>query len=164
MVASEHSDASRQLCCAGTASRYRADASETGLTHTDAQEAGAGSKSAGRGRQHCRAPQTTSAAWRAAGSSSLQASADALRSGSLGHGARAWIRLTTQVLSSLIAAWSDLSAALSHDILVMKPATSPAGYAWMFLNVMVSAGYVLGMRKRIKVTNFKVRRSVRRHR
>ena len=39
----------------------------------------------------------------------------------------------------------------------MKPATSTAGYVWMFLNVLVSAGYVLGMRKRIKVTNFKVR-------
>ena len=33
---------------------------------------------------------------------------------------------------------------------------SPEGYLWMLANVLVSAGYVLGMRKRIKATNFKV--------
>lgn len=31
---------------------------------------------------------------------------------------------------------------------------------WMLINCIVSAGYVLGMRKRIKVTNFKVGRQV----
>lgn len=38
-----------------------------------------------------------------------------------------------------------------------QSARTAAGYAWMMVNCLASAGYVLGMRKRIKVTNFKVR-------
>lgn len=58
----------------------------------------------------------------------------------------------------MIAAWSDVARTFSGEgVLDEKAVTSSAGYVWMFLNVLVSAGYVLGMRKRIKVTNFKVR-------
>jgi GDP-mannose transporter len=88
-----------------------------------------------------------------------------------------------QVLSSLIAAWSDISNALGSlsdmatkaeldtvsgvEIPVAGSTTRLAdiagamsqlnsGYLWMIINCMASAGYVLAMRKRIKVTNFKV--------
>lgn len=71
------------------------------------------------------------------------------------------------VLSSLIAAWDDISKALlqsaSEQVLptlvdanAKASGNTAAGYLWMMVNCMVSAGYVLGMRKRIKVTNFKV--------
>ena len=73
-----------------------------------------------------------------------------------------------QVLSSLIAAWSDIARFLgagSADVIVpvydpsagRPTGNSTAGYLWMLVNCLVSAGYVLGMRKRIKVTNFKVK-------
>ncbi|KAL9055963.1 MAG: hypothetical protein Q9162_003259 [Coniocarpon cinnabarinum] len=69
------------------------------------------------------------------------------------------------VLSSVIAAWADIQAALdsvgggksatqsaeASD----KISTLNAGYVWMLLNCFCSATYVLGMRKRIKLTNFK---------
>ncbi|GAA95563.1 uncharacterized protein L969DRAFT_85250 [Mixia osmundae IAM 14324] len=84
------------------------------------------------------------------------------------------------ILSSLIAGWADISHALQSlsevsaqttldpvtgaEIPAM-PTSIPditaavgqlnAGYLWMAINVFVSAGYVLAMRKRIKVTNFK---------
>jgi GDP-mannose transporter len=70
-----------------------------------------------------------------------------------------------QVLSSLIAAWDDVArllsnsgsgAALLSDAEAAQSARTAAGYAWMMVNCLASAGYVLGMRKRIKVTNFKV--------
>jgi len=72
------------------------------------------------------------------------------------------------VISSIIAAWSDVSSALSGSI----PATSSSismislqsaagalrglniGYIWMFTNCLTSAAYVLSMRKRIKLTGF----------
>jgi len=66
------------------------------------------------------------------------------------------------VFSSVIAAWADIQHALST-----KPgdatsgeaseaiATLNAGYIWMLLNCFCAAAYVLGMRKRIKLTNFK---------
>jgi GDP-mannose transporter len=71
-----------------------------------------------------------------------------------------------QVLSSVIAAWEDVTrfiygvdpsvaAALASGA---QKGNSPAGYLWMFVNCLVSAGYVLGMRKRIKAFNFKVRK------
>lgn len=62
------------------------------------------------------------------------------------------------VLSSVIAAWADIQHALlggdsteAND----KISTLNAGYIWMMLNCFCSATYVLGMRKRIKLTNFK---------
>ncbi|KAK1927351.1 hypothetical protein DB88DRAFT_477706 [Papiliotrema laurentii] len=73
--------------------------------------------------------------------------------------------------SSVIAAWSDISttlARLSAGIAVVDPTSGAdvplavpvasgfnVGYAWMFINCIASAAYVLCMRKRIKVTGFK---------
>lgn len=66
------------------------------------------------------------------------------------------------VLSSVIAAWADISHALAQyggnavtGEAAEKIATLNSGYIWMALNCICSAGYVLGMRKRIKLTNFK---------
>jgi len=66
------------------------------------------------------------------------------------------------VLSSVIAAWADIQAALSgHKGAALsaeasaKLSTLNAGYVWMLFNCFCSAAYVLGMRKRIKLTNFK---------
>lgn len=70
------------------------------------------------------------------------------------------------VLSSVVAAWNDIAKVLLGptaeqllpDLVDANKGTgnSTAGYLWMMINCIVSAGYVLGMRKRIKVTNFKV--------
>lgn len=66
------------------------------------------------------------------------------------------------VSSSVLAAWADF-----HHVKVAIPgslqdaksapaaATLSAGYAWMGLNVLCSALYVLSMRKAIKITNLK---------
>jgi GDP-mannose transporter len=68
------------------------------------------------------------------------------------------------VFSSIIAAWADVQAALSAHSgtgaamsadASAKMATLNAGYLWMMCNCFCSAAYVLGMRKRIKLTNFK---------
>lgn len=64
------------------------------------------------------------------------------------------------VLSSVIAAWADIQHALQnygHGIeeASAKVSTLNAGYMWMMFNCVCSAAYVLGMRKRIKLTNFK---------
>lgn len=68
------------------------------------------------------------------------------------------------VLSSVIAAWADIQHALgsfghgTHEASAeasAKVATLNAGYMWMMFNCLCSAAYVLGMRKRIKLTNFK---------
>lgn len=66
------------------------------------------------------------------------------------------------VLSSVVAAWADITHALNAHAgdavtgeAAEKLATLNAGYIWMGLNCFCSAGYVLGMRKRIKLTNFK---------
>lgn len=71
------------------------------------------------------------------------------------------------VISSIIAAWSDITHALSaynvwSDVTVPVPNVAPtvvghlnSGYLWMLTNCLVTAGYVLAMRKRIKVTGFK---------
>ena len=64
------------------------------------------------------------------------------------------------VLSSLIAAWADIKHALefhgtSSQAATDKISTLNAGYIWMLLNCLCTAAYVLGMRKRIKLTNFK---------
>ena len=64
------------------------------------------------------------------------------------------------VFSSLIAAWADIRHALeSHGTATGAAAeqisTLNAGYVWMMLNCLSTASYVLYMRKRIKLTNFK---------
>ncbi|KAI4175451.1 MAG: hypothetical protein LQ343_001650 [Gyalolechia ehrenbergii] len=64
------------------------------------------------------------------------------------------------VLSSVIAAWADIQHVLtnyghSDSEASAKVSTLNAGYMWMLLNCLCSAAYVLGMRKRIKLTNFK---------
>ncbi|EXJ79976.1 GDP-mannose transporter [Capronia epimyces CBS 606.96] len=65
------------------------------------------------------------------------------------------------VLSSVIAAWADIAHALqAHSSSTSAAATEQlatlnAGYVWMLVNCLSTAAYVLGMRKRIKLTNFK---------
>ena len=69
------------------------------------------------------------------------------------------------VMSSVIAAWADIQAAMDsvgggktskqNEEASVKIATLNAGYVWMMLNCFCSATYILGMRKRIKLTNFK---------
>lgn len=65
------------------------------------------------------------------------------------------------VFSSVIAAWADIKHALdSHGTqqsaeAAAAVATLNAGYVWMLINCFCTAAYVLGMRKRIKLTNFK---------
>ncbi|MCJ1368485.1 GDP-mannose transporter into the lumen of the Golgi [Acarospora aff. strigata] len=64
------------------------------------------------------------------------------------------------VMSSIIAAWADIQHALqnyghSSTEATAKISTLNAGYIWMMFNCFCSAAYVLGMRKRIKLTNFK---------
>lgn len=64
------------------------------------------------------------------------------------------------VLSSVVAAWADIKHALeSHGSASAATnaqlATLNAGYIWMLINCLSTASYVLGMRKRIKLTNFK---------
>ncbi|KAK0646048.1 GDP-mannose transporter [Cercophora newfieldiana] len=63
------------------------------------------------------------------------------------------------VLSSIIAAWADIQAAVDgvgHTGEASAAiSTLNAGYAWMSLNVFCTASYVLGMRKVIKKMNFK---------
>ncbi|KAI0319620.1 hypothetical protein OF83DRAFT_1054653 [Amylostereum chailletii] len=66
------------------------------------------------------------------------------------------------VVSSVIAAWSDVSSAVT----VVAPGTGSleavtgavqslnVGYFWMLANCITSAAYVLTMRKRIKATGF----------
>jgi len=64
------------------------------------------------------------------------------------------------VMSSIIAAWADIQNALhsyghASTEASAKVSTLNAGYMWMLFNCFCSATYVLGMRKRIKLTNFK---------
>ncbi|KZT34900.1 UDP-galactose transporter [Sistotremastrum suecicum HHB10207 ss-3] len=75
------------------------------------------------------------------------------------------VSFVIMVLSSIIAAWSDISqsietlhAAWSATGVIPPdtPAlTSRAGYLWMLVNCLTTAAYVLSMRKRIKLTGFK---------
>ena len=62
------------------------------------------------------------------------------------------------VLSSVIAAWADIQHALSkpasHEV-NNQISTLNAGYIWMMFNCFCTATYILSMRKRIKLTNFK---------
>jgi GDP-mannose transporter len=64
------------------------------------------------------------------------------------------------VLSSIIAAWADIQHALASFGQASGEAadamsTLHAGYLWMMFNCICTATYVLAMRKRIKLTNFK---------
>lgn len=65
------------------------------------------------------------------------------------------------VLSSIVAAWADIKHALeshgSHNAAAANQqlATLNAGYIWMLINCFCTSAYLLGMRKRIKLTNFK---------
>ncbi|KAF2715034.1 GDP-mannose transporter [Pleomassaria siparia CBS 279.74] len=65
------------------------------------------------------------------------------------------------VASSIIAAWADIQHALTRSGSASDAAateaisTLNAGYLWMMFNCICTATYVLGMRKRIKLTNFK---------
>jgi len=65
------------------------------------------------------------------------------------------------VLSSVIAGWSDIADTLAIASTSFKTAELEVanktlwGYLWMSLNCISSAGFVLYMRKRIKLTNFK---------
>ena len=66
------------------------------------------------------------------------------------------------VLSSVIAAWADIQHALSAyngdsvtGEAAEKISTLNSGYVWMLVNCFCSATFLLGMRKRIKLTNFK---------
>jgi GDP-mannose transporter len=63
------------------------------------------------------------------------------------------------VLSSVVAAWADIQAAIDgvgHTAETSAAlATLNAGYAWMGMNVICTSLYVLGMRKVIKKMNFK---------
>jgi len=63
------------------------------------------------------------------------------------------------VISSIIAAWSDISQASTSVQGGISSVTSAVsalnvGYLWMFANCITSATYVLAMRKKIKVTGF----------
>ncbi|KAI9661904.1 MAG: GDP-mannose transporter into the lumen of the Golgi [Bathelium mastoideum] len=81
------------------------------------------------------------------------------------------------VLSSVIAAWADIQHALQESYggslglghateaanvgsagdaaAAAKISTLNAGYIWMLVNCLCTATYILSMRKRIKLTNFK---------
>lgn len=63
------------------------------------------------------------------------------------------------VLSSVIAAWADIQAAINgigHTMETSDALSSlNAGYVWMGLNVFCSAAFLLSMRKVIKKMNFK---------
>ena len=59
------------------------------------------------------------------------------------------------VFSSIIAAWADIKHALENADATARVSTLNAGYIWMLINCLCTSSYVLGMRKRIKLTNFK---------
>lgn len=62
------------------------------------------------------------------------------------------------VLSSIVAAWADIQAALNgvghSGEAVDAISTLNAGYVWMGLNVFCTASYVLGTRKFIQSLKF----------
>ena len=64
------------------------------------------------------------------------------------------------VLSSVIAAWADIQHALQNyghlsSEASARVSTLSVGYMWMLFNCFCTSTYLLGMRKRIKLTNFK---------
>ncbi|KAG1448222.1 hypothetical protein G6F56_009007 [Rhizopus delemar] len=62
------------------------------------------------------------------------------------------VSFSLMVLSSVIAGWSDISDTFSN---IAELDTTIVGYVWMAINCISSAAFVLYMRKRIKLTNFK---------
>ncbi|KXJ94570.1 golgi GDP-mannose transporter [Microdochium bolleyi] len=67
----------------------------------------------------------------------------------------ALLSFALMVLSSVVAAWADAVHAASAHASADAIATLNAGYAWMGMNVICTAAYILGMRKVIKTMNFK---------
>ncbi|KAF5362539.1 hypothetical protein D9756_002558 [Leucocoprinus leucothites] len=79
-----------------------------------------------------------------------------------------FISFIFMVISSVIAAWSDVTSALSQSVPAVSTGISAetmknllntvrglnVGYFWMLANCIASAAYVLSMRKRIKATGF----------
>jgi GDP-mannose transporter len=62
------------------------------------------------------------------------------------------------VVSSIIAAWADIQHAIANygtGHASTQISTLNAGYLWMMANCFCTSAYVLCMRKRIKLTNFK---------
>lgn len=62
------------------------------------------------------------------------------------------------VISSVIAAWADIQHAIANYGIGQAStqiSTLHAGYLWMMANCFCTSAYVLCMRKRIKLTNFK---------
>lgn len=58
----------------------------------------------------------------------------------------------------MIAGWHDVSSALQslfEVTTILSNDTTMIGYFWMAINCLSSASFVLYMRKRIKLTNFK---------
>jgi GDP-mannose transporter len=58
----------------------------------------------------------------------------------------------------VIAGWNDVSSAIQslfYASAVLVNSTTMVGYFWMTINCLSSASFVLYMRKRIKLTNFK---------
>ncbi|KAI9486134.1 MAG: hypothetical protein EXX96DRAFT_495818 [Benjaminiella poitrasii] len=62
------------------------------------------------------------------------------------------VSFSLMVLSSVIAGWADISDTLSQ---IVTLDSTFVGYFWMATNCLASAAFVLYMRKRIKLTNFK---------
>ncbi|KAI9486559.1 MAG: hypothetical protein EXX96DRAFT_476447 [Benjaminiella poitrasii] len=70
------------------------------------------------------------------------------------------ISFTLMTLSSVITGWNDVSLAIRSlldvtAVVSTSNATVMLGYFWMIINCFSSAAFVLYMRKRIKLTNFK---------
>ncbi|KAI8877638.1 UDP-galactose transporter [Backusella circina FSU 941] len=59
--------------------------------------------------------------------------------------------------SSVIAGWNDVYIAIKSlfDVTILSDDKNMLGYFWMAVNCVSSASFVLYMRKRIKLTNFK---------
>ncbi|KAJ6591830.1 hypothetical protein DFH09DRAFT_1025859 [Mycena vulgaris] len=79
-----------------------------------------------------------------------------------------FISFIFMVISSVIAAWTDVTGALADSVSAESAGISTTslqavkgvvhnlniGYFWMLVNCLTSAAYVLSMRKKIKVTGF----------
>ncbi|KAH9975881.1 hypothetical protein BGW80DRAFT_1295072 [Lactifluus volemus] len=70
-----------------------------------------------------------------------------------------FVSFVFMIISSVIAAWSDVLRASPPSTsgfgsVTSAVATLNVGYIWMLTNCLTSAAYVLAMRKRIKVTGF----------
>ncbi|KAI9362694.1 hypothetical protein BD770DRAFT_315852 [Pilaira anomala] len=68
------------------------------------------------------------------------------------------VSFSLMTLSSVIAGWNDVANALQSMLdvtIVFTNDTTMIGYLWMGINCISSAAFVLYMRKRIKLTNFK---------